>query len=470
MDVVTYALLSGKVSGVESMVTSLAEGFAYKGSKSSVSALPDDAAAGDLYTVGGKKYVWDGTNWVQVIDYELDDDLDTAGAAADAKAVGDALATKVPTTRTVNSKALSSDITLAAGDIGYDGTAEYSSSTVGAEVTGLKTAIMQTNANVLNDDIRNALLGCFQNVTWSSPDGLIYYDALQDALFNNSFTVTNTLTNCTTSNNATKVSSGGSYEATITGINNYAIESATVSITMGGVDITQTAYSDGVINIASVTGNLSITVSLSVQMFDYIKQTGVVRDENAIITDVAMSSDYILETAFYYTSSTYGGNVPIFGTRASQYGAKQIAIFVKPTTTDMGYWFGGTDSATSITGVSNNTLNTLVISPVGTSVTYPNNATIKVNNTEYNSGSTSTGDTWANWFTFFAYGYSATNNAVADNIGLRFYETKIKNSGGTLLHDFVPANNGTYNGFYDRVTKTFYCNEENNSLYECGND
>ena len=43
MDVVTYALLSGKVSSVESMVTSLAEGFAYKGSKSSVSALPDDA-------------------------------------------------------------------------------------------------------------------------------------------------------------------------------------------------------------------------------------------------------------------------------------------------------------------------------------------------------------------------------------------------------------------------------------------
>lgn len=93
MDVVTYALLSGKVSGVESMVTSLAEGFDYKGSVSSVDNLPDDAAAGDLYTVDGKKYVWDGTSWVELKDsIELDTTLATSGKAADAKATGDAIA------------------------------------------------------------------------------------------------------------------------------------------------------------------------------------------------------------------------------------------------------------------------------------------------------------------------------------------------------------------------------------------
>lgn len=54
----------------------------------------------------------------------------------------------VPTTRTVNSKALSSNITLTAGDIGYNSSTTYSASTIGAglnylqgEVTNVKGAI-----------------------------------------------------------------------------------------------------------------------------------------------------------------------------------------------------------------------------------------------------------------------------------------------------------------------------------------
>ena len=128
MDVVTYALLSGKISGVESMVTSLAEGFTYKGSKSSVSALPEDADAGDLYTVDGKKYVWDGTAWVELKDsVELDATLSTQGKAADAKAVGDALVTD--TTLAVSGKAADAKKT-------------------GDEVSALKTAITQMESDI----------------------------------------------------------------------------------------------------------------------------------------------------------------------------------------------------------------------------------------------------------------------------------------------------------------------------------
>ena len=47
----------------------------------------------------------------------------------------------VPTTRTVNSKALSSNITLAAGDIGYNSSATYSASTVGKAISDLSGAI-----------------------------------------------------------------------------------------------------------------------------------------------------------------------------------------------------------------------------------------------------------------------------------------------------------------------------------------
>ena len=71
------------------------------------------------------------------------------------------------------------------------------------------------------------------------------------------YTVTNNLTNATTSNNSTGVDDGASYTATLTAGSGYSEVVATV--TMGGTDITSTAYNNGVISIASVTGNVVIT-------------------------------------------------------------------------------------------------------------------------------------------------------------------------------------------------------------------
>lgn len=73
------------------------------------------------------------------------------------------------------------------------------------------------------------------------------------------YTITNSLTNCTSSNNAEYIAEGDSYSATLTPTSGYQFSS--VSVTMGGTDITSTAYSNGVITIASVTGNLVITAA-----------------------------------------------------------------------------------------------------------------------------------------------------------------------------------------------------------------
>lgn len=75
------------------------------------------------------------------------------------------------------------------------------------------------------------------------------------------YSVTNTLTNCTSNNSATSVSHGASYSATLTAASGYTLTGATASVKMGGVDITSTAYSAGVITISSVTGAIAITVS-----------------------------------------------------------------------------------------------------------------------------------------------------------------------------------------------------------------
>ena len=73
------------------------------------------------------------------------------------------------------------------------------------------------------------------------------------------YTITNNLTNCTTNNNSGNVVEGQSYSAIITANDGYTLSS--VVVTMGGTDITSTAVSGNNINIASVTGNVVISVT-----------------------------------------------------------------------------------------------------------------------------------------------------------------------------------------------------------------
>lgn len=67
------------------------------------------------------------------------------------------------------------------------------------------------------------------------------------------------LTNCTISNTLNVVSYNNSYTTTITASEGYTLN--TVNVTMAGIDISSTAYADGVINIKSVTGDIVITAS-----------------------------------------------------------------------------------------------------------------------------------------------------------------------------------------------------------------
>ena len=72
--------------------------------------------------------------------------------------------------------------------------------------------------------------------------------------------ITNVLTGCKTNSKKITVPDSGGYVATITADANYTLDGATVSITMGGVDMSQ-YYSDGKIAIPSVSGALVITVA-----------------------------------------------------------------------------------------------------------------------------------------------------------------------------------------------------------------
>lgn len=68
------------------------------------------------------------------------------------------------------------------------------------------------------------------------------------------------LSNCSTDNTLLRVIDGQSYGANIAPDAGYTLDGATVTITMGGVDVSN-YYSGGKIAIPSVTGNLEITIS-----------------------------------------------------------------------------------------------------------------------------------------------------------------------------------------------------------------
>ena len=73
------------------------------------------------------------------------------------------------------------------------------------------------------------------------------------------YSVTNNLTNVSNSNTAVTVVENSMYIATLTAVEGYAIDSVTV--TMGGVDVTASVYSGGAVTIATVTGDIVITAS-----------------------------------------------------------------------------------------------------------------------------------------------------------------------------------------------------------------
>ena len=69
--------------------------------------------------------------------------------------------------------------------------------------------------------------------------------------------ITSKLTNVTSDNTAKSAEDGAAYTATLTPDDGYHFKSVTV--TMGGKDITTTAYANGVVTIPAVTGNVIIT-------------------------------------------------------------------------------------------------------------------------------------------------------------------------------------------------------------------
>ena len=169
-------------------------------------------------------------------------------------------------------------------------------------------------------------------------------------------TITKNLTGCTISNNASQVDYGEAYTATIAAESGKTITS--VVIKMGGVDITSTAYTagSGAINIAKVTGAVTIT---AVAIMPSVTYTITLNLTNVASSNTANS---IAENASYTTTLSPTGGYKKLGTITVTMGGVDISASAVS---------GSTVSIPSVTGnivitcaaVITNIIDTIGISP-----------------------------------------------------------------------------------------------------------
>lgn len=190
-------------------------------------------------------------------------------------------------------KGYDSQLTAIANELGRD--AEGNAIVLETEATDIRSAINEINSKsqttvtdeqidsavtkYLNENpvmggltstAKNLLITILRNATYLNSDQSNNITLLENALAESaegggdtpvvtSYKITNNLTNCANSNANTSVYENSSYIATISANEGYVLDS--VVITMGGTDITSSAYNEGQISITSVTGDIVITAS-----------------------------------------------------------------------------------------------------------------------------------------------------------------------------------------------------------------
>ena len=191
----------------------------------------------------------------------IDDTLKEAGKAADAAAVGDALAGK-------QDKLIAGENVTIADD----------GKTISAAGGG---GISTTAKNLLITILRSGVYTGDQSSNITALDTALGGGTTEpeepDVPVETTYAISNELINCTTSNSATSVKENVAYSATLTANDGYTLTGGTVTITMSGVDITATTYADGVISIASVTGDVEIFASaIAVQAEAALPEDGLI--------------------------------------------------------------------------------------------------------------------------------------------------------------------------------------------------
>lgn len=319
----------------------------------------------------------------------------------------------------------------------------------------------------LTEDMKQALLACFNNVAWKEDDDGELIDALEEALYPPAnltritavYTQSGTVTNWNTLDDlkADLVVTAHFDNGTSETVSNYALSgslvapSSTITVTYGGKTTTFT------VNVTESKVPTGYTA------YDYLTQTlsfGASHNAYAIITDAVVNSDNTIEFEFCFPS-TIQSNIdrdPVIGSRNGNNGTFNVAYY--PSAGRVSSWnLFGTSLETS--QMYRGTRYNIKYLPVGKSETYPDNNVISVNGTEKNTNLAVTGSTSMAWFGIFGYAVAANTSTSNTNYfrGEQIGEIKIYDSNDDVIYDFIPAKDSSDRyGYLETVNKRFYYN------------
>ena len=113
---------------------------------------------------------------------QVDTNLNTAGKAADAGAVGDALALKANSDAVYTKAQVDNLLPTIDDELDDNSTNPIQNKVVAEEISGLRADLGNLTPG-LSQDARAALLACIEHVCWTDGHGREYYNALQVALY-----------------------------------------------------------------------------------------------------------------------------------------------------------------------------------------------------------------------------------------------------------------------------------------------
>ena len=180
-----------------------------------------------------------------------------------------------------------------------------------AEIDDLSDRIddIEAGGSGLSSTEKQLILTLFSKAAYAEDDAGTAYDALENLWTTTTRTITYNLSHVSSSNSTASIENGQSYTTTLTASTDYTLN--TVTVTMGGVDITSTAYSSGTVSIPSVTGNIVITATaiLAAQSITATyTQTGTVYTTDSLDslkTDLVVTANYAGGTSETVPSSDY---------------------------------------------------------------------------------------------------------------------------------------------------------------------